>query len=271
MSEEARKAAQIVAARAGARRPKVGIVLGSGLGGLAERIVDPIVVPYGDLPGFPVPSVEGHVGRLVVGTLGAVEVACLQGRVHLYEGHPARTVVPLVRTLRLLGCETLVVTNAAGALDLDAKPGSLMLVVDHINMQGQNPLVGPNDEQFGPRFPAMTGAYDVELQQHMRAAAAKLGIALREGVYMALLGPCFETPAEIRAWSRLGANAVGMSTVPEVIVARHCGMRVAAVSVLTNLGAGLADETLSHDQTLHFASLAAADLQRLVIAFLESL
>jgi xanthosine phosphorylase len=271
MSEEARKAAQIVAARASGRRPKVGIVLGSGLGGLAERIVDPIAVPYGDLPGFPVPSVEGHVGRLVLGSLGGVEVACLQGRVHLYEGHPARTVVPLVRTLKLLGCETLVVTNAAGALDLDATPGSLMLVVDHINMQAQNPLSGPNDASFGPRFPAMTGAYDVELQGRMRAAATRLGIALREGVYMALLGPCFETPAEIRAWSRLGANAVGMSTVPEVIVARHCGMRVAAVSVLTNLGAGLADETLSHDQTLHFASLAAADLQRLVIAFLESL
>lgn len=270
MSDEARRAAQIVAERAKGRQPRVGIVLGSGLGGLAARIDDPIAVPYGDLPGFPVPSVEGHVGRLVIGRLGGVEVACLQGRVHLYEGHPARTVVPLVRTLKLLGCETLVVTNAAGALDLDAKPGSLMLVVDHINMQGQNPLSGANDESFGPRFPAMTNAYDVELQARMRAAAKTLGIALREGVYMALLGPCFETPAEIRAWSRLGANAVGMSTVPEVIVARHCGMKVAAVSVLTNLGAGLADETLSHDQTLHFAALAAEDLQKLVIAFLEA-
>ncbi|HET6582575.1 MAG TPA: purine-nucleoside phosphorylase [Nannocystaceae bacterium] len=271
MSEDARKAAQIVAARAPGRHPRVGIVLGSGLGGLAQRIQEPVVVPYGELPGFPVPSVEGHVGKLVIGRLGGIEVACLQGRVHLYEGHPARTVVPLVRTLKLLGCDTLVVTNAAGALDPDAIPGSLMLVVDHINLQGPNPLAGANDDSFGPRFPAMTHAYDAELLDRMRDAATLLGIPLREGVYMALLGPCFETPAEIRAWQRLGANAVGMSTVPEVIVARHCGMRVAAVSVLTNLGAGLADETLSHDQTLHFAALAAADLQRLVIAFLESL
>jgi xanthosine phosphorylase len=268
VSEHARKAAQIIHERAPDRAPRCGIVLGSGLGGLADRIEDRTVVEYADLPGFPVPSVEGHVGRLVLGTLGGVEVACLQGRVHLYEGHPASAVVPLVRTLRLLGCDTFVATNAAGALDIDATPGSLMLIVDHINMQGQNPLVGHNDDGFGPRFPAMSGAYDGELQQRMRDAAAHLGIALREGVYMALLGPCFETPAEIRAFARLGANAVGMSTVPEVIVARHCGMRVAAISVLTNLGAGLADEVLSHDQTLHFSGLAAADLQRLVIEFL---
>jgi xanthosine phosphorylase len=191
--------------------------------------------------------------------------------VHLYEGHSPRAVVPLVRTLKLLGCDTYVATNAAGALDLDARPGSLMLLVDHINLQFGNPLAGPNDDAFGPRFPAMTGAYDVDLQARLRAAAARLGIALREGVYLALLGPCFETPAEIRAWQRLGANAVGMSTVPEVIVARHCGMRVAALSVLTNLGAGLADETLSHEQTLHFAALAAEDLQRLVVALCEDL
>ncbi len=270
MSEHARNAAKIVAQRAPDRSPRVGIVLGSGLGGLADRIENRVVIDYADLPGFPVPSVQGHVGRLVLGTLGGVEVACLQGRVHLYEGHPASTVVPLVRTLQLLGCETFVATNAAGALDVDAVPGSLMLIVDHINMQGQNPLAGPNDESFGPRFPAMSGAYDLGLQQRLRESAARLGIALREGVYMALLGPCFETPAEIRAFARLGANAVGMSTVPEVIVARHCGMKVAAISVLTNLGAGLADEILSHDQTLHFSGLAAADLQRLVIEFLGS-
>ncbi len=270
MSEQARNAAEIVAQRAPDRRPRFGIVLGSGLGGLADRIDDRIVIDYADLPGFPVPSVEGHVGRLVIGTLGGVEVACLQGRVHLYEGHPASAVVPLVRTLRLIGCESYIATNAAGSLDVDAQPGSLMLITDHINMQGQNPLVGHEDGSFGPRFPAMSGAYDAGLQQRMRDAAAGLGIALREGVYMALLGPCFETPAEIRAFVRLGANAVGMSTVPEVIVARHCGMRVAAISVLTNLGAGLADETLSHDQTLHFSGMAAHDLQRLVIAFLAA-
>jgi xanthosine phosphorylase len=271
LNEHARDAAKIVAGRAPGRTPRCGIVLGSGLGGLADRIEDRVVIDYADLPGFPVPSVEGHVGRLVLGKLGGVEVACLQGRVHMYEGHPASAVVPLVRTLKLLGCDTFVATNAAGALDVDATPGSLMLIVDHINMQGCNPLVGSNDASFGPRFPAMSGAYDAQLLQHMRDAAGRLGIAVREGVYMALLGPCFETPAEIRAFARLGANAVGMSTVPEVIVARHCGMRVAAISVLTNLGAGLADEVLSHEQTLHFSGLAAADLQRLVIEFLATL
>jgi xanthosine phosphorylase len=271
VSEEARKAAQLVTARTAGRKPAVGIVLGSGLGGLADRIEDAIAIDYRELPGFPVPSVEGHVGRLVIGRLGGIHVACLQGRVHLYEGHSARAVVPLVRTLKLIGCDTLFVTNAAGALDIDARPGSLMLIVDHINLQGDNPLVGANDDAFGPRFPAMSGAYDRELQDLLRACAKDLGIALRHGVYLALRGPCFETPAEITAFQRLGANAVGMSTVPEVIVARHCGMRVAAISVLTNLGAGLADEVLSHEQTLHFSGLAAADLQRLVIALLQRL
>lgn len=269
MSEQARRAAAIASARKGALEPRVGIILGSGLGGLADRIEDPVAIDYGELPGFPVPSIAGHRGSLVMGRLGGRDVACLAGRVHLYEGHPAAAVVPLVRTLQLLGCDTLVVTNAAGALDRDATPGTLMLVTDHINLQGQNPLVGANDDGFGPRFPAMSGAYDEALQAVLRSTAAQLGIALREGVYMALLGPCFETPAEIRAFARLGANAVGMSTVPEVIVARHCGMRVAAISVLTNLGAGLADEVLSHEQTLHMSGVAAADLQRLVIEFLR--
>jgi xanthosine phosphorylase len=249
----------------------VGLVLGSGLGSLGDEVQDAIAFGFDELPGFPEPTVEGHAGRLIVGKLEGVEVACLQGRVHLYEGHPASTVKPLVRTLELLGCETLVATNAAGALDPSATPGSLMLITDHINAQGTNPLVGRNDDDFGPRFPAMTGAYDPALQERLRAKAAELGIALREGVYLALLGPCFETPAEIRAFARLGADAVGMSTVPEVIVARHCGMRCAAVSVITNLGAGLADEELSHDQTLEFAGRAAGDLKRLIKAFVATL
>lgn len=265
MSEQARAAVEIIKSRAPGRSPEYGIVLGSGLGGLADRIENAIAVDYRDLPGFPVPSVEGHTGRLVLGTLGGREVACLQGRVHLYEGHAASAVVPLVRTLHLLGCTTYVATNAAGALDVDAVPGSLMLITDHINFQGDNPLAGHNDASFGPRFPAMSGAYDPAMCDRIRASAKRLGIAIREGVYLAVLGPSFESPAEIRAFARMGANAVGMSTVPEVIVARHCGMKVAAISVLTNLGAGLADETLSHDQTLHFSGLAAEDLQRLVI------
>lgn len=271
MTEDARKAAAIVKERIGDARPRVGIVLGSGLGGLADEVKGATVVGFGELPGFPMPTVEGHHGRLVIGTLEGVPVACLQGRVHLYEGHAASAVKPLVRTLKLLGCDTLFATNAAGALDADAEPGQLMLITDHINFQLRSPLIGPNDDDFGPRFPAMDAAYDLELQDHLRGSAKELGLHLREGVYLACLGPSFETPAEIRAFARLGANAVGMSTVPEVIVARHCGMRVAAVSVLTNLAAGLSPVELSHAQTLEYADRAAADLQRLVRAFLRRL
>ncbi|MCA9649081.1 MAG: purine-nucleoside phosphorylase [Myxococcales bacterium] len=271
MSEQARKAAAVVAEAAPGFRPRVGLTLGSGLGALAERVENAIVVDFRDLPGFPEPSVEGHHGRLVLGRLGGQDVACLQGRVHLYEGHPAQAVVPLVRTLKLLGCETYFATNAAGALDRDAEPGQLMLITDHINMQFANPLVGPNDESFGPRFPPMDGAYDAEHQALLRRVADDLGVTLREGVYLATLGPSFESHAEVRAFARLGANAVGMSTVPEVIVARHCGLRVAAISVLTNLAAGLSDMVLSHEQTLQYGHAAADDLRRLVLGFLEGL
>ncbi len=271
MSEQARKAAAVVAERVPGFVPRVGLTLGSGLGALAEQVQDATTVDFTDLPGFPQPSVEGHHGRLVLGTLGGQQVACLQGRVHLYEGHPASAVVPLVRTLKLLGCETYFATNAAGALDKDAEPGQLMLITDHINMQFDNPLVGPNDESFGPRFPPMDGAYDAEHQAALLRVAKDLGIGLRQGVYLATLGPSFESHAEVRAFGIMGANAVGMSTVPEVIVARHCGMRAAAVSVLTNLAAGLSDMVLSHDQTLQYGQAAAADLTRLVLGFLEQL
>ena len=272
MTQDARKAAEIVKRRMpAALRPRVGIVLGSGLGGLADQVEGAVSVDFGDLPGFPLPTVEGHNGRLVLGTLEGVDVACLQGRVHLYEGHPPSAVKPLVRTLRLLGCEIYFATNAAGALDPDAQPGELMLISDHINFQLRNPLIGRNDDDFGPRFPAMDIAYDPELLGLLRASAEEIGITVREGVYLACLGPSFETPAEIRAFSRLGANAVGMSTVPEVIVARHCGMRAAAVSVLTNLAAGLSPIELSHAQTVEYADRAAGDLQRLVRAWLRRL
>ncbi|MEX1367721.1 MAG: purine-nucleoside phosphorylase [Nannocystaceae bacterium] len=271
MSKQAREAAAVVRERVPGFSPRVGLTLGSGLGALAERVEDPTIIGFGDLPGFPEPSVQGHQGRLVLGRLGGQDVACLQGRVHLYEGHPPQAVVPLVRTLKLLGCETYFATNAAGALDPDAEPGQLMLITDHINMQGGNPLVGPNDESFGPRFPPMDGAYDAQHQALLRRVADDLGIGLREGVYLATLGPSFESHAEVRAFGRLGANAVGMSTVPEVIVARHCGLKVAAVSVLTNLAAGLSDMVLSHEQTLQYGQAAAEDLTRLVLGFLEGL
>jgi len=265
------QAAAAIRARAASVAPRVGLVLGSGLAGLADAIEAPTVIEYTDIPGFPKPRVEAHVGRLVLGGLGGVDVACLQGRVHLYEGARGADIKLYVRMLKLLGCDTLVLTNAAGSLRHAMGPGSLMMFADHINLQPFNPLAGANDEEFGPRFPAMGAAYDPELRALLRGAAAGLGLTLHEGVYLALLGPSFETPAEIRAYATLGADAVGMSTVPETIVARHCGLRVAAVSVITNLAVGLTDQPLSHAQTLGEATKAAADLQRLLTAFLGRL
>jgi xanthosine phosphorylase len=265
------EAARAVAARAGGLTPRLGLILGSGLGALAEAIAEPIAIAYGELPGFPLPSVEGHVGRLVLGRLGGLPIACLQGRLHVYEGATPAAIRLLVRTLKLIGCEILVATNAAGSLRREAGPGSLMMLTDHINMQPFNPLAGANDDAFGPRFPAMEDAYDPALRQGLRAAAAATGVTLHEGVYAACLGPSFETPAEVRALGVLGADAVGMSTVPEVIVARHCGLRVAAVSAITNLAAGLGDEPLSHAQTLAEAGRAAEDLRRLLIHFCAGL
>ena len=271
MSADARAAAAIIAERAPGFTPRVGLILGSGIGGLADAIESPLAIAYGDLPGFPRPTIEGHAGRLVLGEWGGVPVACLQGRAHLYEGVAPQAVQTPTRTLCAAGCEALIVTCAAGSLRHEAGPGSLMMLTDHINMLPANPLAGANDESFGPRFPAMSGAYDAEFQARLRAAAAALGIALHEGVYIACLGPSFETPAEIRAFRALGADAVGMSTVPEVIVARHAGLRVAGLAVLTNLAAGMTDDEITHEQTLEAAGAAAADLSALLLAFLREI
>ena len=264
-------AAAAVCGRAAGFVPRAGLVLGSGLGRIADALSGPVVIPYGEIPGFPVPAVDGHHGRLVLGRLGGLPLACLQGRVHLYEGARAADIRLLVRTLKLIGCSSLVLTNAAGSLRAEIGAGSLMMITDHINLQPLNPLVGPNDPSFGPRFPALDGAYDATLQGLLRDAASAVGIALHSGVYVACLGPSFETPAEIRAFARLGADAVGMSTVPEVIVARHCGMRVAAVSAITNLAGGLGADSPSHDQTLAQATRAADDLARLLEGFFARL
>ncbi|MFO1055570.1 MAG: purine-nucleoside phosphorylase [Dongiaceae bacterium] len=263
--------AAIIAERAPGFRPRLGLILGSGLGELAEAVETVEAIGYEELPGFPRPSVEGHVGRLVLGRLGGFPIACLQGRQHLYEGGDPTPIRILVRTLKLAGCEILLATNAAGSLILGAGPGSLMMLTDHINLLPTNPLVGPNDDDFGPRFPAMERAYDPALQLLLAAAAADAGVILHRGVYAACLGPSFETPAEVRALGRLGADAVGMSTVPEVILARHCGMRVAAISVLTNEAAGLGTAELSHAQTLEAASRAAGAMRGLITRFLERL
>jgi len=263
-------AAAVLAERA-PERPRVGIVLGSGLGAVADAIADAAVVPYEELPGFPRPTVAGHAGSAVLGRIGGVPVAVLQGRAHLYEGGDMELIRTPVRALRAAGAEVLVLTNAAGSLHAAVGPGSLMAITDHINMTGANILAGPNDDTIGPRFPSLRDAYDPDLRRALHAAADELGIRLADGVYLAVGGPSFETPAEITAFRTLGADAVGMSTVHETIVARHCGLRVAAVSAITNLAEGMQDEPLSHEQTLRDAARAADDLAPLIARFVENL
>jgi purine-nucleoside phosphorylase len=248
--------------------PRVGVVLGSGLGAVADAVEDPVVVSYEELPGFPRPSVAGHAGRAVLGQIGGVPVAVLQGRAHLYEGGDLEPLRTPVRALRAAGAEILVLTNAAGSLRPSVGPGSLMAIIDHINMTGVNLLMGANDDAIGPRFPSLRDAYDPGLLEVLRDSAREVGVELAEGVYLAVSGPSFETPAEIRAYSVLGADAVGMSTVQETILARHCGLRVAAVSMITNLAEGMSDEPLSHEQTLRAAEAGAGDLARLLLEFI---
>lgn len=260
-----RTVAAVVAERAPGFRPLVGIILGSGLGAVAEAIEPLAEIDYRDLPGFPQPTVGGHAGRMILGRLDGVPVACLRGCVHLYEGRPAAEVGQLVAALAELGCRVLLLTNAAGSLRPEVGPGRLVLIADHIGLQGSNPLVG------SPRFVDMSEVYDPGLRTALRTAAGGLAIDLAEGVYLAVLGPCFETPAEIRAYRVLGADLVGMSTVPEAIAARAAGLRVAGISVVTNLAAGMQASPLSHAQTLEQSGRAAADLARLVRAALPAM
>ena len=265
-----RDAADVLVERAG-RRPRVGVVLGSGLGAVAEAVGGATVIPYEELPGFPQPTIEGHAGHAVAGDIGGVAVVALQGRAHLYEGVEIDRLRVPVRALRAAGAEILVLTNAAGSLRADLGPGRLMLLEDHINLTAVNVLAGPNEDELGPRFPSLRDAYDPELRAAMRAAAAQAGIELAEGVYLAVSGPSFETPAEIRAFRLIGADAVGMSTVHETTVARHCGLRVVAVSAIVNYAEGMSEEPVSHEQTLRDAALAAADLAPLIVRFVENL
>jgi len=265
-----REAAQVLTERAGAV-PRVGVVLGSGLGQVADAVENAIAIPYSDLPGFPQPGVAGHAGRAVAGSIGGVPVVAFQGRAHLYEGVDLDELRTPVRALKAAGAEILVLTNAAGSLRADLGPGSLMLIEDHINLTGVNLLAGPNDDELGPRFPSLRDAYDPELRAHARKAAEEIGVALTEGVYLAVGGPSFETPAEIRAFHTLGADAVGMSTVHETTVARHCGLRVAAVSAITNYAEGMSDRPVSHEQTLTDAAKAADDLAPLITKFVGGL
>ncbi len=247
---------------------KIAIVLGSGLGRFTESLEHPLAIPYEDIPGFTPCLVSGHQGQFWAGQSNKTPVYCLQGRNHWYEGHKEPFKIP-IRTLKRLGVEVLVLTNAAASLRPEVTPGQLMLINDHINFQFNNPLVGVNDDEFGPRFFDMENAYDKELNILMKRKAEKIGLPLFEGVYMGVLGPNYETPAEIRAFRMLGADAVGMSTVSETILARHCGLRVVAISNITNMGVGMSNEILTHEAVLQVGSHSVGNLSRLITAFLE--
>lgn len=259
-------AAEIIDARTGGFRPRLAMVLGSGLGKVAEQIEDRVTIPYAELPHFAVSKVAGHNAKLHLGILKGVPVVCMEGRTHTYEGDNALEVIRTIfRTLKLIGCETVLTTCAVGSLNIDTGPGDLVLINDHINFMFSNPLIGPNDESFGERFVSMDNVYDAVLGEKIAAVAQKQGIKLREGVYLATSGPTFETHAEIRMYKMLGADVVGMSNVPEVIVSRHAGMKVASICAVTNYAAGLSNEVLSHEGTLKGAALAVEKLATLIL------
>ena len=251
--------------------PKTVLVLGSGLGGFGEHVETEAVIPYQDIPGFPVSTVSGHSGRLLIGKAAGAPVACMQGRLHLYEGHSAEQVALPIRTFRALGATTLILTNAAGSLKKEMGPGALMAIKDHINFSGRNPLIGPNDESIGPRFPDMSAVYSPRLRALLAAAAKAEEIPLDSGVYLYTTGPSFETPAEIRMFAQMGADAVGMSTAPEAIAAVHAGMEVAGVSLIVNHAAGIADHPITHDETLAVGAAAADKMSRLMLRFLAAI
>ncbi|MBN1945715.1 MAG: purine-nucleoside phosphorylase [Bradymonadales bacterium] len=255
MIEAIREAAATIQSRV-VLKPEVGVILGSGLGPFGEQVEEAIAIPYSDIPHFVTPTVQGHAGRLLVGKVRGKPVAVMQGRFHYYEGHPMATVVLPTRVLGALGIHTLVVTNAAGGVNESFHPGDLMLITDHVNLMGTNPLIGGNIAELGPRFPDMTRAYHPDCLQLLREVAARQGVGLREGIYMALTGPSYETPAEIRMFRGLGADAVGMSTVPEVIAANHLGLRVAGISCITNMAAGITGQPLTHDEVTETANEA---------------
>ena len=263
-------AAKITAALAGLK-PKIAIILGSGLGGLAKQVQNPATLAYQDLPGFPVLTVAGHAGQLITGLLNGVPVIVLNGRKHFYETGDAYPLKTMIRAMKAVGVETLFLSNAAGSLRPHIKVSELMLITDHINFLGLNPLVGPNDDAFGPRFFAMADAWDPAHGAKLKTVAQQAGVTLHQGVYVAFRGPSFETPAEIRMVQGWGGDAVGMSSVPDCLIARHCGLKVAGISCITNMGAGLSNEHLTHAHTLENAGKGAAAFEKLVLAAVKVL
>lgn len=251
--------------------PKVGIILGSGIGAIAEQLTNPITIPYQAIPGLQSSAVIGHASLLVMGYLNDVPVVCMKGRLHLYEGASYEAIRTFVRIVKQLGATTLITTAAVGSLRAEAGPGEIMLINDHINFQPGNPLLGPNDESIGPRFVSLENAYDEDLRETFTKVADKLNIPVHEGVYISVLGPSFETPAEIRAFRMLGADAVGMSVVPEVIVARHCNLKVLCVTAVSNLAVGLSPEKVTHEMTLQYSELAARKLVKIIPQFVREI
>jgi purine-nucleoside phosphorylase len=268
--EQADKAAKLILSKT-RLRPRIGVVLGSGLGAFADELTGSVRLKYSEIPNFAVSTAVGHAGELVIGRLGEVPVAVMKGRVHLYEGYSAQQVAFPVRVLGCLGVKTLIATNAAGGINLDYGQGKLVLIRDHINLQGKNPLVGENDERWGPRFPDMTDAYSKQLRELARSAAKKLKLEISEGVYAALKGPSYETPAEIRYLRTIGADLVGMSTVPEVIAARHMGMRVLAISCVTNMAAGILDKPINHEEVLEVTGRVQSQFLALLRAVIPAI
>lgn len=252
-------------------KPQIGLILGSGLGILADLIENPTVIDYKDIPHFPVSTVEGHAGELVIGQVKGKNVVVMKGRFHLYEGYGVETVTFPIRVLKRLGVDTLIVTNAAGGINTSFEPGDLMVIADHLNLTGSNPLVGPNDPEFGDRFPDMSTAYTRELRQLAHKVAEEQQFVIREGVYAGLLGPTYETPAEIRMLRTLGADVVGMSTVSEVIVARHAGLQVLGFSCVSNMAAGILDQPLSHAEVMETTERVKAKFLNLVLGVIEAL
>jgi purine-nucleoside phosphorylase len=252
-------------------RPEIGLILGSGLGVLGDELEDAVTIPYEDIPHFPVSTVEGHAGELILGKLQGRNVVLMRGRFHMYEGYePELTALP-VRVMKALGISTLLVTNAAGGVNLNYMPGNLMLISDHINLTGRNPLAGPNDNALGVRFPDMSEAYSRRLRDIAKQTASELGFSIQEGVYVGLLGPNYETPAEIRMLRTLGVDAVGMSTVSEVIVARHSGIEVLGISCISNMAAGILDQPLSHKEVMETTELVKEQFLSLVMGIIPKM
>lgn len=252
-------------------RPKIALVLGSGLGAFADEFSGAKKIPYAKIPHFPQSTAIGHAGQLVLGKVGNVAVAGMQGRVHLYEGYPAQQVAFPIRTFARMGVKAVILTNAAGGVNLSYSEGALVALRDHINLQGANPLIGPNDDRFGPRFPDMTRAYDPEFRRFVAEAGKKLNLNLHEGIYLALAGPNYETPAEIHAFRSLGADLVGMSTVPEVLAARHSGLRVLGISCVTNMAAGVTGKTLTAEEVFETGARVKNDFIALLKAVIPKI